>query len=643
MDHFSPLPPAPSPQAVLFHSEELASQPFPGVGLYETNTKLPAPLDILTVHLSTHRILLSVPPPPNPSLPSSSSSSTHVRTTFPHGLSIPLSHIRQTEFYAGFLTSSAKVTLHLTSSSITTTASSSSSPIASSSSPSILSPTPSMRTSSGWPCPLCGFANPQPPPGATDKMVKCQMCGVSKEASLAAVPSSRPSSTHFSTTSTPPPPSPNGDLISTGEGGEISCPTCTFLNHPSLRECEICSSPLPSRSTSTRSAPTSTPQPAAAAASTPARGGGGPEKLSTVRLSFRRGGEKEFYKLLKRALADRAWAGGEPRLSLNTSTTNGGSPSASGTSTPVEGRPGVGGIDRILNTLSVEDATRSTSIDTSLRDLESLMAKASEMVKLASSLSLRLQQSSSNNSTPGDASAAQQEIHSTLLQLGLAAPAVTQDMVTSKEEGAYLRELARELGGLLTGEGGLMVDSRRGGGNGKGGRSKGRGMIGLDEVWCAWNRARGVALIPPKTLPLLLPLLSQFTSPPISPLTLQRTRQTLLHTPHHSPASFRARLVRTLTAPALAQPSSSSPTSTSPSDPSSGGPILATESLSLIELALAEEIGVGVAGELVWELEMNEGREGEVVRDSQGGAGAGGDRWWWNWMKGVEWREVNDF
>ena len=30
-----------------------------------------------------------------------------------------------------------------------------------------------------------------------------------------------------------------------------------------------------------------------------------------VRLSFRRGGEKEFYKLLKRALADRAWAGGE--------------------------------------------------------------------------------------------------------------------------------------------------------------------------------------------------------------------------------------------------------------------------------------------------------------------------------------------
>ena len=36
MDHFTALPPFHSPQSVLFHSEEVASQPFPGVGLYET-------------------------------------------------------------------------------------------------------------------------------------------------------------------------------------------------------------------------------------------------------------------------------------------------------------------------------------------------------------------------------------------------------------------------------------------------------------------------------------------------------------------------------------------------------------------------------------------------------------------------------
>jgi len=45
--------------------------------------------------------------------------------------------------------------------------------------------------------------------------------------------------------------------------------------------------------------------------------------------------------------------------------------------------------DRILNTLTIEDASRTTSIDTSLRDLESLMAKASEMVRFSLCLFLR--------------------------------------------------------------------------------------------------------------------------------------------------------------------------------------------------------------------------------------------------------------
>ena len=145
-----------------------------------------------------------------------------------------------------------------------------------------------------------------------------------------------------------------------------------------------------------------------------------------------------------------------------------------------------------------------------------------------------------------------------------------------------------------------------------------------------------LALIPPKTLPLLLPLLAQHTSPPISPLTLRRTQQKLLHAPHHSPSAFRSRLIRTLTAPApasAATPSQSAPDATP-------APQLATESISLIELALAEDIGVGVAGELVWEYEMD---AGEIVRDSQGAAGAGGERWWANQMREVEWREVNDF
>jgi len=72
-------------------------------------------------------------------------------------------------------------------------------------------------------------------------------------------------------------------------------------------------------------------------------------------------------------------------------------------------------------------------------------------------------------------------IRTSLVQLGLPAPALTQDMV--RDDRAYHEGLAKELGFLLTGregKAGLML------GTGS------RGVIGLDEVWGLWMRARGV-------------------------------------------------------------------------------------------------------------------------------------------------------
>jgi len=74
-------------------------------------------------------------------------------------------------------------------------------------------------------------------------------------------------------------------------------------------------------------------------------------------------------------------------------------------------------------------------------------------------------------------------IRSSLVQLGLPSPALTKDM--EKDQEKYHEGLAKELGQLLTGHdgtkrGGLMVGA------------EGRGVIGLDEVWGLWMRARGV-------------------------------------------------------------------------------------------------------------------------------------------------------
>lgn len=68
-----------------------------------------------------------------------------------------------------------------------------------------------------------------------------------------------------------------------------------------------------------------------------------------------------------------------------------------------------------------------------------------------------------------------------------------------RDDRLYLEGLARELGTLLVGRGGsggLML--------GQGGR----GVVGLDEVWVIWMRARGVG----ESCPLLCPSLQKRVS-----------------------------------------------------------------------------------------------------------------------------------
>jgi ESCRT-II complex subunit VPS36 len=110
-----------------------------------------------------------------------------------------------------------------------------------------------------------------------------------------------------------------------------------------------------------------------------------------------------------------------------------------------------------------------------LQDLEALMAKAKDMVKLAGDLNERLTTATSASSSTSPVEPEEATfIRSSLSQLGLQmtdAP-VTQDMI--RDERRWVEELARELARVLQG---IM---------------KNRGIIAMDEVWGGWNRARGV-------------------------------------------------------------------------------------------------------------------------------------------------------
>ena len=161
-----------------------------------------------------------------------------------------------------------------------------------------------------WVCEVCNHRNP---PGLSPAAARiCALCGVprsvlsgSAQPKALTLSTSQPGSTvslpvalsTLSRSFTPPPP--------TSEPPPISCTACTFLNHPSLRNCEICSTPLPLApgisGINSKVAPSSRP------VSPPVEDDVSDPANPLIKLSFRKGGDKAFYTILRRALKARAW------------------------------------------------------------------------------------------------------------------------------------------------------------------------------------------------------------------------------------------------------------------------------------------------------------------------------------------------
>lgn len=155
--------------------------------------------------------------------------------------------------------------------------------------------------------------------------------------------------------------------------------------------------------------------------------------------------------------------------------------------------------DGILRVVESSAQNRENDLQDSLQDLEALMNKAKEMVRLAADLNEKLTASASsgpsvspsiNSNSSALLPATEPEeatfIRSSLAQLGLqmADTPVTLDMM--KDDRKWFDELARELAGILQGS------SPSGNGSTGAGLLGERGILPLDEVWGGWNRARGV-------------------------------------------------------------------------------------------------------------------------------------------------------
>ncbi|CAG8607836.1 13163_t:CDS:2 [Ambispora leptoticha] len=403
------------------------------VGLYEGNEKVPE-YSNGKAYLTTHRAIYIDSEQPQT-----------------HSLALDLSLVKAREYFTGFLKASPKIILRFTENLYASSSSPRShTPISPSSSTTSLPLTTSI-TPTTWICPICSYSK-----NLVSTNLKCQLCGVKRPEDLLSASSAPPlisqnakerigsnvdgvslqQEEYLSQTSDTD--SPSAKPLAEG----IACPVCTFLNHPSMIRCEVCESELGTFNVDGLSIT------ADEAVSGSASGKSGNPSADFVKLAFRNGGSSTFYEKLKVAMSGKEW-----EKSLD---------SIPSKSTP-NFDPGRSGIKGITRNVEEGHKEQEETLALAFKDLDGLMAKANEMVKLAESMKLKLSKESNESDALADEASS---LNTYLLELGISSPELSL-------------QLAEFLEGIL---------------------EKENGMMALTDIYCIFNRARGVALISPEDM-----------------------------------------------------------------------------------------------------------------------------------------------
>ncbi|KAL4892188.1 Vps36-domain-containing protein [Aspergillus ambiguus] len=426
-----------------------------------------------------------------------------------HSVAIDLKDIDRVEYQAGFMKSSAKLTVYPKppKNNLNKSRSAGASPSRSQApglsvtgSQSLFPQTsvpqvnqPHQPVNATWICPICSFSNPVPsnfdPATATasTNLPPCLACGIKPPFTtvLKAAISAATSRGGTSTNASPQPETEgtqkNGtyDLTSSQRTNSISCPRCTFVNHPSLLECEMCGASLASVNPLGASNGVRSESPAPIFQPNTIRN---TEIKDCIKLSFRAGGEKTFHERLKGALIQRKWllydappVPQQPSQSSSSTGLVGAAPVNGGTPPPTRS-PAVGIAGLEQRGLEVRKNAEFV-IGNAFEDLEALMASAKQIVALAETLARESGMANDDRSAETSAVLSQ-----SAEALGMV---TTKDMLGSGAENLYLSELSRNLAEYLT-------DDR------KGILQKEGGIMSLIDLWAIFNRSRnGVELVSP--------------------------------------------------------------------------------------------------------------------------------------------------
>lgn len=257
-------------------------------------------------------------------------------------------------------------------------------------------------------------------------------------------------------------------------GSSVACPRCTFVNHPSLFECEICGAPL-------AAVKALKPSDGERRSESPAPFFGqdrikNTDTTESMKLSFRGGSEKAFHERLKSALIQRKWLlyDAPPVPTPSQAASPSLTATAGATDSPTRSLAGIAGLER-----RGFEARKNNEvvIGNAFEDLEALMASAKQIVSLAETLGRESGMASDETSAETNA-----VLSESAAALGMS---TTKDMLGSNAESLYLSELSRNLAEYL-------ADDRKGILHREG------GTMSLIDLWAIFNRSRnGVELVSP--------------------------------------------------------------------------------------------------------------------------------------------------
>lgn len=451
-----------------------------GVGLYEGKYKLTNYQDG-HAYLTSHRVCYVDNKEPRK-----------------YSVAVDLKEIDRTEFYAGFLKSSAKITLipKPLKQPLRGPVSRHGSPAPgfpnSPTSPTrsfAPSPAPPRETNATWICPICGQSSAVPnnfDPATANQhtpLPPCQTCGVKPplitlvKAAIAAM-SNRTSGVVNNTTPTREYSGSGArpGLTQTHSGTYgIVCARCTFENHPSLTACELCGAPLSSVGSEAPSHSLRRPE-----SPGPATGESivNNDTIETIKFAFRAGGEKTFLDRLKNALVQRRWLlhSAPPVPRPGATPISNGNATSTGNASPSQRVVGIAGLEQRGAMLR---QMNQAVIGSAFEDLEALMTSAKEVIAMAEQFRAQSGAGSDNMSAE-----ARMLLSDSASALGLT---TTKDMLGSgsSSDNLYITELSRTLAEFLT-------DDRRGILRREG------GIISLVDLWAVFNRTRnGIELVSP--------------------------------------------------------------------------------------------------------------------------------------------------